>query len=238
MASKKKGDQQRREGKAQNHGDAQPAAPKEAMKAEPQEMKEEPQPAPQRASQPADDAPKASPQKMISGGQKKGSGAGAIAAIIIVILVLVGIGAYYSGILPMAAQSTTAVTTVAVTTQASTPTVTVQTKAASTTVGKLSTTTAPTVPATLSLDMYLNDYRIDPATVTVMSGEHVTIDVINNGTIDHDLVIADVSSTEVLTPGESEMITFVAPAAGTYSYYSNVQAQREEGLSGNLIVTS
>lgn len=81
--------------------------------------------------------------------------------------------------------------------------------------------------------------RIPGPALTANEGDTLNITVINNHTLNHNLVVQNVTSdTAPIAPGASKTYSFTAPAAGTYLYSDtlNNNINREMGLYGALIV--
>ncbi|HUY70230.1 MAG TPA: cupredoxin domain-containing protein [Candidatus Baltobacteraceae bacterium] len=105
-------------------------------------------------------------------------------------------------------------------------------------------TTVAAAPASggASLSLQLSNaqgqFVITPNVITVKAGESVTINVTNDGTMVHSFVIPDISvSAPDLSPGQSAVLTFTAPAAGNYTYYCPVDSHKTLGMVGTLVVS-
>ncbi len=103
------------------------------------------------------------------------------------------------------------------------------------------------------LNIELNDFTITPNQITVQAGSEVSINVTNNGTIEHDLNImmlgTDIGDTfgdedrenviwEVsLQPGETTSGTFTVPdQPGTYQMVCSFPGHMQAGMTGTLEV--
>ncbi|HVC58236.1 MAG TPA: cupredoxin domain-containing protein [Candidatus Acidoferrales bacterium] len=105
-----------------------------------------------------------------------------------------------------------------------------------------STTVAAPASGSTSFNVQLSNaqgaYVITPNVITVKAGESVTINVINDGTMVHSFVIPNISvSAPDLSPGQSKVLTFTAPAAGNYTYYCPVDSHKTLGMVGTLVVS-
>jgi uncharacterized cupredoxin-like copper-binding protein len=70
-----------------------------------------------------------------------------------------------------------------------------------------------------------------PNAFTVSAGSPVTISITSGDTYSHVFAFQDASLSAVAVgvgPGETRAITFNAPAAGTYKFYSNIPGQSGE----------
>lgn len=100
------------------------------------------------------------------------------------------------------------------------------------------TTTATLAPGPVTeINVSAKEYAYTPSTITVKSGENVKINFTNNGTTAHNLTIQGLNlATNSIGPGETDSISFVAPAAGSYNFYCSIDGHKDLGLSGTLIV--
>ena len=121
-------------------------------------------------------------------------------------------------------------------------------------------TTAVTVRATGS------ELAFQPATVTVPAGKQVVLTFENSSAFSHDFILVEgneatltavdaggdaageaggyvpvgvpgmLAHSQLLLPGTTEVVTFTAPAPGTYFYFCTYPAHLEGGMRGVLIV--
>jgi uncharacterized cupredoxin-like copper-binding protein len=79
--------------------------------------------------------------------------------------------------------------------------------------------------------------EFDPSSLTVTAGEEVSVDLTNEGAIEHNFSVDDADVDQTLNGGESESFTFTAPSdPGEYEIYCNVPGHREAGMVATLIV--
>ncbi|HYE36395.1 multicopper oxidase domain-containing protein [Methylocaldum sp.] len=81
--------------------------------------------------------------------------------------------------------------------------------------------------------------KIPGPALTVYEGDTVNLTVVNNHSLDHNLVIQGVSTDlSAIPPGGSKIYSFTAPSAGTYLYSDtlNNNVNREMGLYGAFVV--
>ncbi len=158
-----------------------------------------------------------------------------IGIIVVVIIVIIAAVALTSQ------QSAPATTTIPATTTEASSTTNTTTAQSTSTVS--SNATSSYVTTTFSSVVYTRilmqevDYHIIPNNLTVTTGETVTINIVNNGALQHNLVINGTSvNTPPINPGQNLTVTFTAPAAGTYTYYSSVGNDRSFGMVGTMKV--
>ena len=102
----------------------------------------------------------------------------------------------------------------------------------------------------------MTDFAFAPNTLTVPSGQMITIRVTNNGAVAHDLMIMKLGQEltshdhvdaetharayweqEQLAAGETRTATFTAPAEpGEYQMICGVAGHLEAGMVGKLVV--
>jgi plastocyanin len=77
----------------------------------------------------------------------------------------------------------------------------------------------------------LSEFAISPATITVPTGG--SLQVANNGTMVHDLVITDTSvRTAELAAGESEVLDLSSLEPGTYEVFCSIPGHKDSGMVG------
>jgi uncharacterized cupredoxin-like copper-binding protein len=95
--------------------------------------------------------------------------------------------------------------------------------------------------ATEGTKVTLTEYKFDPKDVTVGSGK-VTFTLVNVGTINHDMTVADqsgkvVAKSEQVQAGDSKVFTIDNLPAGKYVIYCDVPGHRAAGMEGTLTAT-
>ena len=77
------------------------------------------------------------------------------------------------------------------------------------------------------------EFAFEPDTLTVPADEEITVEVVNGGTVEHDLTL-DEASVKIATPAtETATGTFSLPA-GTYTFYCSVPGHRDAGMEGTI----
>lgn len=85
-----------------------------------------------------------------------------------------------------------------------------------------------------AIEVVALDNEFDPATLELVAGSEVTIEVTNDGEQPHNLVIDDLElSTGTLEPGEVATATFTVPDSAV-TYYCSLH----HGMTGELTPTS
>lgn len=108
-----------------------------------------------------------------------------------------------------------------------------------------------------SIDATMREFEFSPADWEVAAGETITIELTNDGSVEHEWVIlqsgvtiaseAELPETEEellanfvywedeVEPGESKTLTFEAPAAGTYQVICAIEGHFDAGMEGELV---
>jgi plastocyanin len=82
-----------------------------------------------------------------------------------------------------------------------------------------------------------SNFTFAPKTITVKKGDTINLTFKNSGGT-HDLVIDELGvRTKTIAGGASDMVTFVASKAGTFTYYCSVGNHRAMGMTGTITVT-
>lgn len=92
------------------------------------------------------------------------------------------------------------------------------------------------VAADQTVAVSLQEWSITPKEIAVKLGTTVELDVKNDGTQPHNLTVDGYKGTGLLTPGNSEKLTFKADKAGTFTTYCDVAGHKESGMVGVLMV--
>lgn len=80
------------------------------------------------------------------------------------------------------------------------------------------------------------NFAFSATALEVTEGDTVTI-VLNSEEGVHDWVLDEFdAATEVISPGETTSVTFVADEQGTFEYYCSVGNHRAQGMVGTLTV--
>jgi plastocyanin len=92
-----------------------------------------------------------------------------------------------------------------------------------------------------STKVTLTEYKFDPSTLSVGHGK-VVFFVVNGGTISHDLIVTDSSGTrvagsELLSAGDSAVLTIDNLPAGTYTFFCDQPGHEQAGMKGTLTAT-
>lgn len=87
-----------------------------------------------------------------------------------------------------------------------------------------------------SITVHAVDIAFEEKELTIAADTDVTITLVNDGVLQHDLVIEDTDyATDLLDGGESAELVVNLPA-GTYTYFCSVSGHRAAGMEGTLTV--
>jgi len=114
--------------------------------------------------------------------------------------------------------------------------------------------------ASTSISATMTDFRFSPDLWEVAAGEEITIELTNDGSLDHEWVIlrpgvtisdeSELPETEEelladfvywedeVEVGDSKTLTFTAPAAGTYQIICAIEGHFNSGMEGELVAAS
>jgi uncharacterized cupredoxin-like copper-binding protein len=117
----------------------------------------------------------------------------------------------------------------------------------------------PSGPAT-DITVEMTDFAYSPASITVPSGEPVTLTLKNIGNIEHDFVVEKIdATTQVIddsgsaahhvhgeeqnydlhvsaNAGDTSVLKLTASESGTYQIFCSVEGHKEAGMIGELVV--
>jgi uncharacterized cupredoxin-like copper-binding protein len=109
---------------------------------------------------------------------------------------------------------------------------------------------APAVPVSF-LSVEMSEFKFSPATMTVFVGKEISLNLKNNGAIEHEFAIlkkgivaqipfdrekqaADILADYRLGPQKSETYTFTLPEAGEYQVICSISGHMESGMTAKL----
>ncbi len=92
-------------------------------------------------------------------------------------------------------------------------------------------------PVVTKVTVVGSEFAFSPSTLNFKAGEQVAITFKNDGKYPHNLVIRETdNATKIINSGETEVLSFTAPKAGSYSFYCSVAGHEEAGMKGALTV--
>ncbi len=81
-----------------------------------------------------------------------------------------------------------------------------------------------------------SSYKLDPSTITVNKGDTVKI-IFKDSDGRHDLVVDGYNvKTNLIGPGATDTIEFIADKSGSFKYYCSVANHGELGMTGTFVV--
>lgn len=79
-------------------------------------------------------------------------------------------------------------------------------------------------------------FKFEPAEIRVKQGDRVRITFKNEEGF-HNLTIKDFNvATKSIQKGEQDLVEFTADKTGTFEYFCSVDAHKDKGMVGNLVV--
>lgn len=105
--------------------------------------------------------------------------------------------------------------------------------------GGTTTTAAPTTTAgEAGMEFIITgtEFAFDPEELTVPADTEITITLVNNGVVEHDISIDELDFHLMAQPGETLSATLTIPA-GIYMIYCAVPGHHEAGMMGTLIAS-
>ena len=94
-----------------------------------------------------------------------------------------------------------------------------------------------------SIKVTMTEFKFDPSTITAPSGKVVFFLVNAGNNTSHDMVIRDSTGkrlvgSELISAGDSAVLTVDSIAAGTYTYFCDQPGHESSGMHGVLTITS
>lgn len=87
----------------------------------------------------------------------------------------------------------------------------------------------------------MTEYKFDPSSISAPHGK-VVFYLVNNGSVSHDMIIADssgnkVAGSELVSAGDSFVFTVDNLNAGTYQIFCDQPGHKDAGMTGTLTAT-
>ncbi|MBV9600330.1 MAG: nitrite reductase, copper-containing [Chloroflexi bacterium] len=84
--------------------------------------------------------------------------------------------------------------------------------------------------------MTATEFKFSPATLQVPLGKKITVQLFDNGTVEHDLTLDAYGVKIVADPGKTVSGEFTPTKPGTYDFYCSVPGHKEAGMRANFTV--
>ncbi len=81
----------------------------------------------------------------------------------------------------------------------------------------------------------VNDYYFSPTILKGKGGQQVTIELQNEGSVEHSFTIDSQGIDKVIAPGKSAKVTVTMPASGSVSFYCKFH--KSSGMAGALVTS-
>lgn len=98
------------------------------------------------------------------------------------------------------------------------------------------TACSPAGPEPITIDLTAEDINWGENQLDIQVGQEVTIKIINQGVLDHNLTIESLGIDIDVKAGISETITFTVDEAGDLEFICNVPGHVDAGMVGVLTV--
>jgi plastocyanin len=83
-------------------------------------------------------------------------------------------------------------------------------------------------------ELELDDYYFEPTVIQGKAGQKVTLELKNEGKVEHSFTIDSQGIDTTLSPGEDAKVTVTIPASGSVSFYCKFH--KSSGMAGALAV--
>ena len=91
-------------------------------------------------------------------------------------------------------------------------------------------------PTEADVTVTAKEFSFDPDAFDLTAGSDATIELVNGGTVEHDLTIDALNVTIYAGAGQTASATIPALDPGTYEFYCSIPGHREAGMVGELTV--
>ena len=93
------------------------------------------------------------------------------------------------------------------------------------------------IEGTSKVILTATEWAFTPETVTVKLGEPVTVVLVNEGIVEHDVELAEFGLHLHAAPGETLAGSFIADRERTFEFACEIPGHRGAGMVGTLVVT-
>lgn len=96
--------------------------------------------------------------------------------------------------------------------------------------------TASATAATQEIMVEGSEFKFNPSSISVKTGESVKVVFKNTGSVSHDFSISDLGiKTQIIGAGLEDTVEFKASKSGTHQFTCSVPGHKEAGMIGKLI---
>ncbi|MBI2042030.1 MAG: cupredoxin domain-containing protein [Candidatus Nealsonbacteria bacterium] len=81
------------------------------------------------------------------------------------------------------------------------------------------------------------EFSLSPSAISAKKGEQIKITFKNDGTMPHNFTLNGLGiNTNTINSGETDVLEFMAPPAGTYDFFCSIPGHKQSGMAGTLKV--
>ena len=91
-------------------------------------------------------------------------------------------------------------------------------------------------PPPKEITLLAEDIVWNPPLIEAEPGQELVLTVRNDGALDHNFVSPELGFDVLVSPGETEVISFVVTEAGTIDFICDIPGHEEAGMVGQIIV--
>jgi plastocyanin len=91
-----------------------------------------------------------------------------------------------------------------------------------------------TKTASNEIKVELDDYYFEPTVIQGKAGQKVTLELDNEGSVEHNFTLAAQNIDQTIQPGEDAKVTVTIPKSGAVSFFCKFH--KSEGMAGALVV--
>ena len=89
------------------------------------------------------------------------------------------------------------------------------------------------VSGSLSVDVEMGDYYFSPTVIQATSGQKLTLNLSNHGTVAHNFSLASQGIDRDVLPNQSASVRVTVPASGLIAFYCKYH--KKLGMAGELV---
>ncbi len=81
-----------------------------------------------------------------------------------------------------------------------------------------------------------SEFAFEPATIEAEAGERLRIELVNQGSLSHNLHLEGDARTDTIQSDKTAAVTFTVPESGSVEFFCNVPGHKQAGMTGRVVV--
>jgi len=87
-----------------------------------------------------------------------------------------------------------------------------------------------------TVEVEAKEFAFEPSTIEAQAGERLRIELVNQGSLSHNLHIEGDGNTQTIQSDKTAAVTFTVPEDGPVKFFCNVPGHKQAGMTGQVVV--